>query len=253
MINAVYKVFLIGLLLFLCLFPIEKGLSCNTPYSLDKFKPILNISKLQAPYSKYNSLFAVKYGGFKDVCNQFFNLQDNRYMTFFMCQKNMNDHKRSELRFKDAFKVSSQKVHILEARLKIFPLNQHKEFTFLQIHADSTLKNAPTINKPLLRISWWSSLHNIHDHLWAVIRLGIGKYSKYAKIDLGKRPQDFFNVKIIVKNSHLSVFVNGKEEIKKFDVSYWNKFYNYFKAGVYLQGTGCSKVLFDKLIVKGSE
>jgi hypothetical protein len=220
--------------------------ACNTPYSLDKFKGVLNISKLQAPYSKYDPLYGVKYGKFKDVCNKYFYLQDNKYMAFFMCQDDESEHKRSELRFKDDFKVSEN--HTLEARLKIFPLNQEREFTFLQIHADSTLKNLPTINKPLLRITWWRELHNIYNHLWAVIRLGTSSFSKYAKIDLGKKPEDFFDITIKVENSKLSIWINGENKIDNFDISYWNKYYNYFKAGVYLQGVGCAKVLFDKLI-----
>jgi hypothetical protein len=208
---------------------------CDTPYSLDKFKPVLTISKLQAPYSKYNPLFATKYGKFKDVCNKYFYLQDNRYMAFFMCQ-NENEHKRSELRFKYDFKVSSKKANILEANLKIFPLNQDKEFTFLQIHADSTLRNVPTINKPLLRIVWMKKYKNIYNHLWAVIRLGDEVYAHYIKIDLGKKKDRFFKVVIKVKNSKLSVSIDGENKIDNFDVSYWDKYYNYFKAGVYLQG-----------------
>ena len=221
---------------------------CNAPYSLDKFKSVLKKAKLQAPYSHYNKVFATKYGKFKNVCHKYFYLED-KYMVFFMCQ-DRDEHKRSELRFKDDFKVSSKKAHILIAKVKLFPLDEEKEFTFLQIHADSTLKDVPTINKPLLRITWWRELHNIYDHLWAVIRLNNTLNSHYAKIDLGKRPKDFFYVKIVIKSSKLSVFINNEAKIKDFDVSYWDKFYNYFKAGVYLQGRGCSKVMFDKLIVK---
>lgn len=221
--------------------------ACNTPYSLDKFKKILNNAKLQAPYSKYDPLYSVKYGKFKDVCNKYFYLQDDKYMAFFMCQNDEKEHKRSELRFKNDFKVSEN--HFLKTRLKIFPLNQNREFTFLQIHADDTLKNVPMINKPLLRITWWKNYHNIKNHLWAVIRLGVEKNSKYVKIDLGKKPEDFFEVTIKINNSKLSICINGKNKINDFDVSYWNKFYNYFKAGVYLQGVGCSKVLVDKLIL----
>jgi len=225
--------------------------ACNTPYSLNKFVSILSVAKLQVPYSKYNPLYSVKYGEFKDVCHQFFNLQDNRYMAFFMCQEDLTSHRRSELRFKNIFKVSSQKAHILDARLKIFPLNEKKEFTFLQIHPDTHYK--PSINKPLLRIVWMKNYHNIKDHLWAVIRLTKGKSSKYAKIDLGKKPKDFFNIKINIKKSFLSVYINDKEKVSNFNVSYWKEFYNYFKAGVYLQGSGCAKVLFDKLEIKESE
>ncbi len=219
---------------------------CNTPYSLDKFKEILNISKLQAPVSHYNALYSTKYGEFKDVCNKYFYLQDNKYMTFFMCGKKH----RSELRFKDDWKVSTTIPKILEAKVKLFPLNEQREFTFLQIHADSTLKNKPVINKPLLRIVWYKELHNKKNHIWAIIRTCDNPdIMCYEKIDLGKIPKDFFNVKIEVKNSHLKIWINNKLKVDK-DVSYWDKFLNYFKAGVYLQDEGCAKVLFDKLTVK---
>ena len=169
-------------------------------------------------------------------------------MAFFMCQKNENKHKRSELRVENDFKVSSKKAHILEAKVKIFPLNQKKEFTFLQIHTDNILKNnISAINKPLLRIIWRRKYYNIYDHLWAIIRLGNGKYNK---TDLGKRPKQFFDITIKVENSYLFIWINNKIKIDNFNVSYWDKYYNYFKAGIYLQGEGCAKVLFDKLLVK---
>ena len=219
---------------------------CNTPYSLEKFKEILNISKLQAPKSHYNPLYSTKYGEFKDVCNKYFYLQDNKYMAFFICGKKH----RSELRFKNDWSVADTNAHIIEARVKLFPLNEQREFTFLQIHADSTLKNKPIINKPLLRIVWYKSLRGKKNHLWAVIRTCDNpNVMCYEKIDLGKMPKDFFDVKIEVKNSRLKIWINGKLKVDK-NVSYWNKFLNYFKAGVYLQDEGCAKVLFDKLKIK---
>jgi hypothetical protein len=243
------------IVLFLTIFLFGCGFGTNTQhsenkvaYSLDKFKPVLQISKLQAPTSKYNPKYSTKYGEFKDVYNKFFYLQDGKYMTFYMCQTNEDDYNRSELRFKNDFKVSSQIEHIMEAKVKIFPLDQQKEFTFLQIHSDDNVKDSPKINKPLLRIAWRKEYNNINDHLWAVIRLE--NDGEYDKIDLGKRPITFFYVTIKIKDSQLSVFVNGKKKIDNFDVSYWDKYYNYFKAGVYLQGFGCVKVLFDKLSIK---
>jgi len=217
----------------------------NAPYSLDKFKPILNISKLQAPTSHYNPLYSVGYGNFNHYCNKYFYLQDNRYMTFFMCGKK----NRSELRVKSEWKVNTKKHLILFARVKLFPLNVKREFTFLQIHADSNLINS--INKPLLRIVWMKNFHHRKNHIWAVIRTSADEYEKsYKKIDLGLMPKDFFDVTIIVSNNKLSIKINNKLVVKNFDVSYWKNFYNYFKAGVYLQSNGCAKVLFDKLYIK---
>jgi len=218
----------------------------DSPYSLEKFVPILKITKLQAPKSKYNPLYSVKQGNFAYYENRYFYLQDNKYMTFYMCgYKN-----RSELREVNDWKVNSETPLVLNAKVKIFPLNAKREFTFLQIHADSTLKNS--INKPLLRIVWKKELHNLHNHIWAVIRTSANIYKqKYKKVDLGLMPKEFFNVKITVANSKLNILINNHTLIKNFDISYWDKYYNYFKAGVYLQDEGCAKVLFDKLTIKG--
>jgi len=218
----------------------------DSPYSLDKFKSVLDISKLQAPKSSYDPLYSRHYGDFQYYSNKYFYLQDNKYMVFYMC----GDHNRSELRFKNDWSVNTNTPKILEAEVKLFPLNAKREFTFLQIHADSTLKNKPIIKKPLLRIVWYKNLHNKHNHIWAVIRQsGDVNINKYLKIDLGLMPKSFFDVKIVVYNNILKIYVNNKLKINK-DVSYWQKYKNYFKAGVYLQDIGCAKVLFDKLIIK---
>ena len=218
----------------------------DSPYLLDKFKSVLDISKLQAPKSSYDPLYSRHYGDFQNYSNKYFYLQDNKYMVFYMC----GDHNRSELRFKNDWSVNTNTPKILEAEVKLFPLNAKREFTFLQIHADSTLKNKPIIKKPLLRIVWYKNLHNKHNHIWAVIRQsGDVNINKYLKIDLGLMPKSFFDVKIVVYNNILKIYVNNKLKINK-DVSYWQKYKNYFKAGVYLQDIGCAKVLFDKLIIK---
>ena len=220
----------------------------DSPYSLEKFQNILNKTKLQAPKSSYDPLYSAKYGEFKYFQNRYFYLQDNRYMVFEMCGKKY----RSELREKNDWYVTTSTPKILFAKVYLFPLNQTREFTFLQIHADSNRygKNGAIINKPLLRITWWKERHNLYDHLWAVIRLSPNRYEKkYVKIDLGKRPKDFFSVKIEVARSRMKIFINNRLKIDK-DVSYWNDFLNYFKAGVYLQDKGCSKVLFDELYIQ---
>ena len=220
--------------------------ACNSPYSMDKFKEVLNIAKFQAPVSHYDPLYSAKYGEFKNFCNKYFNLQDNKYMSFFMCDKKH----RSELRFKKDWKVSSKSAKILEAEVKLFPLNEKREFTFLQIHADDTLQNEPVINKPLLRIVWYKELHDKFNHIWAVIRTCDDPYIMcYEKDNLGKMPNRFFDVKIKVQNSTLKIWVNNKLKVNK-NVSYWNQFENYFKAGVYLQDYGCAKALFNLIKVK---
>ena len=213
----------------------------DSPYSLRKFKNILDISKLQAPSSSYDSLYSVKYGKFSYYSNKYFFLQDKQYMTFFMCGKK----NRSELRFEKDWKTDTKNLKILKAKIKLFPLNEKREFTFLQIHADSTLENS--INKPLLRIVWRKEFHSLKGHLWAVVRLDDTIRGKYAKFDLGVMPEEFFSIKITVGFSKLSLWIDDKQILDNFDIGYWKKYYNYFKAGVYLQDEGCAKVLFDKL------
>jgi len=218
----------------------------DSPYSNNDFKDILNKSKLQAPLSKFDPRWSVHYGKFENFSNRYFYLSDSKYMVFEMCGKK----RRSELRVKNIWKVSTKTPKILYAEVKIFPLNTEREFTFLQIHADSTLKNSPVINKPLLRITWIKELHNIRDHIWAIIRNSSDvREQKYLKVDLGKREDGFTKFKIAVHNSRLYIFVNGFKKIDM-DIKYWKNFYNYFKAGVYLQSKGCAKVLFKKIIIK---
>ncbi len=215
----------------------------NSPYSLKKFHNILNISKLQAPTSKYNSLYSVKYGNFKYYSNKFFYLQDNKYMVFYMCNKK----NRSELRIKQDWKVDIKKSISLNAKVKLFSLNAKREFTFLQIHADSTLKNS--IDKPLLRIAWRKNFHNFKNHIWAIIRKSPNIHEQnYEKIDLGVTPKDFFDIRLAVKKNKLTIIINKKKY--NFNVSYWKNYYNYFKVGIYLQSKGCAKVLFDKIYIK---
>lgn len=222
----------------------------NTPFSQKKFQDILHKSKLQAPLSAYDPLYSVKYGAFKDYANKYFYLQDTRYMAFEMCG---NKH-RSELRLQKEWKVETKQAKTMFAKIKLFPLNQKREFTFLQIHANSNRigDNGKKINKPLLRLTWWREQKNRYNHLWAVIRLS-GDVNKqhYTKIDLGLMPKDFFTVKIEVAHSKMRVYINKKLKINM-KVDYWNGYWNYFKAGVYNQDEGCAKVLFDILEVNGS-
>ncbi|GAX87446.1 conserved hypothetical protein [Lebetimonas natsushimae] len=232
-------------IIFAYTFNQEKNFSTKSPYCLDKFKFILNISKLQAPKSKFDSEYSTYYGKFEGIYNKYFYLENNNYMTFYICEKNENEHRRSELRFRNDFKVSEN--HYLKVRVKILPLNEKKEFTFLQIHADAHYDNTP--NKPLLRVIWRKEYNGLKDHLWVIIRDSNENNVEYLKIDLGKRPENFFNIVVKVKESKLYVFLNGKKKVG-IDVSFWKKYNNYFKAGVYLQGRGCAKVLFDKLWIK---
>ena len=220
----------------------EINTTVKSPYSLEKFQPVLNESKLQAPLSSYNPLYSVKYGEFKDYYNKYFYLTDNKYMTFYMC----DEHHRSELRFKNTWEVNSSQAKILEAKVKILPLTTEKEFTFLQIHSDTTQE---TLNEPLLRIVWINELKNLKNHIWAVVKTDTLEDGDVLMVDLGELKNEFFDIKIKVYNSKLSILVDNKTILNNFDISFWKGIKNYFKLGVYLQSNGCAKALFDTIKV----
>ncbi len=210
------------------------------PYSLKSFRDILNISKLQAPYSFHDKRFGVKFGKFKNVARRYFFLSDHKYLTFFMCGKG----RRSELRLKEEFKIDSKTKKALLARVKLFPLNGIKEFTFLQIHSNANKSNG--FNKPLLRVSYKALYRGKKQHIWAtlLIKTKMGK-RVYKKLDLGKIPKDFFDIKIKIGNNHIKIDIQNKtisQKLKSDDTASY-----YFKAGVYLQSSGCAKVEFEKL------
>jgi len=151
-------------------------------------------------------------------------------------------HKRSEVRFLDEWRVSTRKPKILEADVRLFPLNSNREFTFMQIHVDA--RNGG-LNKPLLRLVWMKNYKGVENHIWAII-LGDSSGRVYEKIDLEKTPCDFFKIKIEVLKSKLKIWFNGKVKIVK-DVGYFEKYKNYFKLGVYLQQKNCAKVVFRNI------
>jgi hypothetical protein len=224
----------------LILFLFSLLIAHDSPYSLDKFKPILNEVKLQAPTSKYNPLYSVKYGQFDSYSNKYFYLQDNDLMVFYMCDK----HNRSELRFKNDWYVDNNKEKIFFTDLKIIPLNS-KEFTFLQIHSDNNLFD---VNKPLLRIAFIKNKSEIKDFIWAVIR--VSPYENdYKKVLLGK-DYGFMKIKIFIKDEKLYISYNGVMKINGFDIKKWKKIPLYFKLGVYLQSEGCAKALFKDIKLK---
>jgi len=223
---------------------LSKYLSLRQAFSKKEFQETLKISKLQAPTSSYDPMWGTHYGEFNGVANRYFYLNDN-LVHFAMC----GYKRRSELRFKETWNVSTKTPKTMEAKLEVYPLDdQISEFTFLQIHTDSHQEGG--INSPLLRIVWKKVYNYESDHLWAIVKLDtIEDGDNYEEIDLGKRPDKLFTVKISVKDNKLYLWINQQQKIDNMDVSYWNEYLNYFKAGVYLQSEGCAKSSFDTLRV----
>ncbi len=227
----------------------SKLLSLLTPYSSQKFTQTLLASKLQAPTSSLDKFFGTDYAEFEDVANRYFYLDENESINFKMCQEE-DVGRRSELRFQELWKVSTDIEKTLEGRVKLLPLDQNVEFTFMQIHSDGTLKYEPVINSPLIRVVWKKDYQGIQNHLWAVIKLDTVDGAKnYLKVDFGETPNGFFNVKISILNNRLNVWIDEDKKIDDFDVNYWKDYSSYYKLGVYLQGVGCSQSIYEKLTI----
>ncbi len=225
----------------------SKFLSLLTPYSSVKFISTLLASKLQAPTSSLDRFFGTYYAEFEDVANRYFYLDENESINFTMCQDE-DMGRRSELRFQELWKVSTTVEKTLEGRVKLLPLNQSREFTFMQIHSDGTLTYEPVINSPLIRLVWKKDYRDIQNHLWAVIKLDtIDGAKNYLKVDFGETPKDFFNVKISILNNRLNVWIDEDKKIDDFDVEYWADYSSYYKLGVYLQDIGCSHSIYSQI------
>ncbi|MEM7627156.1 MAG: polysaccharide lyase family 7 protein [Planctomycetota bacterium] len=236
------------LLPVLLITPSVHGEAVAVPYDLEKFRAVLDDSKLQAPTS---SPTMIEKGQFEGQSNQYFFLDETgRYMTFTVT----GDSKRSELRqLSGDWHTSTSEPRRLIARVRLLvpedkELNQ---FTFMQIHDK---KNGDRgLNKPLIRLTWRRSRGGIKDHLWAAVRIPDDSTQPISlenlatnHVDLGPRPEDFFDAEIQVHNSRMTVKIHGRVKLDM-DVSYWDGLNNYFKAGVYNQDPGTSRAEFETL------
>ena len=227
-----------------CVAPVSRAAGL-VPYDLEKFRPVLDDSELQAPTS---SPAKIPRGQFDGQDNEYFFLDDSeQYMVFTVS----GEANRSELRQETPeWQTSSSVEQALSARVSI-PLpetNTLNQFTFMQIH-----DTADGLNKPLIRLTWQRNRDGKADHLWAAIRTP-DDYGRPIssdnlsgiQVDLGPRPLGFFDAVIAVQNNQLTVELQGQTVIDM-NVSYWDGLDNYFKAGVYLQDPGRATALFDQL------
>lgn len=226
----------------------------KVPYDLEKFRPVLDASKLQAPTS---SPAMIEHGKFAGQSNEYFYLDETgRYMVFTVSGAS----KRSELRqLSGDWDTATTTARRLVARVKVFAPETDglEQFTFLQIH--DTTNGSGSLNKPLIRITRRGEYRNTTDHLWAAIRTPGDPDRPISSdnlatlnVDLGPRPEGFFDIELKVLDSRMTVTIAGKTKVDM-DVSYWDGLNNYFKAGVYNQDEGTSVVHFDQLaFIEGS-
>ena len=209
--------------------------AASVPYDLGKFQAVLNEAKLQAPQSQK----FISPGKFAGRSEPFFFLSKGGHLTFKM----KGQSHRSELRQTQEWKTSTSKpVRMIGSVRLAQPTDRAMDqFTFMQIH-DSEKE----LNKPLLRLAWIKTRKGTNDHLWSIVRNGTQRKSTYTYVDLGPRPDDFFGSEVTVADNRLRVHLNG-EPMVNVDVSYWQDWSSYFKAGVYNQSEGMATVEFNSL------
>jgi len=217
------------------------------PYDLKKFRPILDHSKLQYPNSKTT---VKEPGKFKDFKTEYF-YAENDSLFFVVKQTDDLTIERLELRekypnkkYKGDWKTSTTKEKRLKAKFRFKKPNELKEFTLLQIHSDGNVEKS--LRKPLIRIAWISSKTSkgkeYKDYIWAIVKKD-EKGVENISTPLMKRSDGIMHIIIKVKNNKLYVESDDKKISR--DVSYWEKNYNYFKAGIYISGSANKKI--DKL------
>ncbi len=198
----------------------------NIPYNSNKFKNVLEKSKLTYPNSQTK---IVNYDEFNNYKSNYFYLDKNNNLNFILEKKEWNSKIRNELRqginWKDNWwKINNKKIYHLKAKVKLQKLTKALEYTFLQIHSE--------IN-PLLRIVVKKERNWIKNHIWAVIRINSNSDWVISKsIDLWLVNNIFYDFDIYTWNNKLIIKKDWKEYINE-DISYWTETKNYYKAWIY--------------------
>ncbi|OSX70894.1 hypothetical protein BU14_0641s0007 [Porphyra umbilicalis] len=199
--------------------------SCTAPWSLRGMRPALKAAKLQVT-PKYKKFIR----NLVDFCSQEF-YRKSKAIEFVI---DGNSH-RSELRFNAEWSTNSARTRRLRGRMQLpAPGRTVEQFTWMQVHGGEAA------GVPLLRLYWLRSGKRNgktrRDALLAAVRLNTKKKGSgnTKMIYLGQRPDGPFDANIRVKKNTLKVLIMGKTRVNE-RVSYWSKYQNYFKAGVYIQ------------------
>lgn len=206
--------------------PAYDAARAKPPADLEKFSTVLSKSKLQYP----NDKSVVDYDSFDGFKSPFFYALDGDL--WFRVTKTITDHKvRSELREGPGdWHTGDREGHFWHATLWCpKPAKGIDSYTWMQIHGTYA-----TFNYPPLRLMWVRNYDKKYDHLWAIVIVSDPYKEKvYEWIDMGKRPDRFFDANVTIRNNEMDIYIDGKL-IKHYDMTYWSSVKNYFKAGVYV-------------------
>ena len=205
---------------------IEKG-KLISPYNFSKFRKFLDYSKLTYPTSKDK---VVNYWKFKWFVSEYFYATQNGDLVFVLKKEKNNSKKiRNELRWSltkrdDGFNLASNDIYHLKAEIKLMPILNMDEYTFLQIHSEK---------HPILRVVVKKQKNWKQNHIWAVYRITTADTWKRTKrFDLGKVEDRYVRFDIYAWGGKLKVLKDWKVYLDE-DVSWWPEKKNYFKAGIY--------------------
>jgi hypothetical protein len=222
--------------------PVYDPDSAQAPYDIEKFRSILDHCNLQDNEGET----VVRAGAFAGYLSSHFFAYDD-ILCLLADKKSSQQKVRTELReWPGGWQCDDQAVYIWQARLRVLkPKEGVDSYTYMQIHGTKD-----TFDYPLLRIMWVRSRQGVKDHLWA-IRIVSMPYmeKKYEWLDLGKRPDGFFDLRVETGENRLDIYIEDKL-FKSYDVTYWSGVRNYFKAGVYINrhdDSGKAAILFERL------
>ena len=209
----------------------------SAPYDYEKYQSVLDDSKLQAPDSH---TVAIAQGEFEGAYNDYFYIPSsgNEWMTF---QIGPDEKMRSELRQMDNWYTNSSTYHKVIGELLLLEKGTADEVTLMQVH------DYDEVNKPLVRIVWFESQAETGsstkstDAYFAVVKTGTCSsgsctdYIKYKLADYSETSTVKFEIKIV--DNKLTIKTNGvtNSHFDGYDVSYWEDYPSYFKAGAYIQ------------------
>jgi len=222
--------------------PIYDANSSLAPYNYDKFKPVLDKSRLQIYKDNPNTQntqdsnnTTVEPGDFNEKKFPQFYADINANLHFTITKKPNTYKVRSELKEQlDTWSTSDNVGHYWVATLRCLkPKTGITSYTWMQIHGTKD-----SYNNPLLRLLWERDRQGLYDHIWAIIIISDPDTPKiYEYVDLGERPNDYFTAEVYVKNNMMDIIINRQVK-RSINVTYWEKVQNYYKAGVYINRYG---------------
>jgi hypothetical protein len=219
--------------------PLYEENTSFAPYDFEKFKPVLEQSRLQifkdSGQSSDTNNTTIDYGAFDGVKFPQFYVDTQKNLHFVISKKANTYKTRSELREgPNSWSTADTEGHFWVATLKCLkPKVGISSYTWMQIHGTKD-----TYNYPILRLFWERNRTGLYDHLWAVIIMSDPNSPKiYAYADLGARPSGFFTAEVHIRNNIMDILINHKLK-DTINVTYWEDVQNYYKAGVYINRYG---------------